>query len=172
MRALFPTDLELHLGRFATREDLPALADLSALCFPTREPRAPLSFFLFPTIVVAAGADMVAYGSFALAPSTMLMVDTAVHPESQRQGIASALVAERLRLGLLMSSQILGGGVAPNNVGMRAIFDQAGFTVTILPGDPPDRPVPAHTYNRNPVTLAWISDQYRTNYWLTKGTTP
>lgn len=181
-------DLALRLrgARFATQADLDDLVALEHTCFPTRAPRRPLSFVLYPTIMVVANlvpvdesmplgtitarmahdAPILGYASMSIAQSVAFLWDSAVAPAARRRGLASALLAERMRLAILMNCKILTGGLAAENAAMRKLHEDTGWTIEYKPTDDLATPIPVHTWSTNPVTLAWLTRQYGENPWL------
>ena len=159
--------LKLRGGAFANKNDIEQLLALERECFPTRPPRRPLSFILYPTIIVSEDVDeIIAYGSLSIAQSVAFLWDSAVAPHARRRGLASALLAERMRLAILMGCKILTGGLAAENVAMRRLHQETGWAVEYKPTDDLATPIPVHTWSTNPVTLAWLTRQYEENPWL------
>lgn len=118
---------------FNPATDLEALAAIEQACHPTRTPRTPLWWQIIPTVVEEepGGATLSGYTQFSLAPDTLYLYDTAVHPDFQRMGLARRFMAERLLLGQRMGCRRAIGYSAVGNTPMRMLLAQAKF----IPGE-------------------------------------
>lgn len=161
--------LVLDRGRalFANCFDDERLLRLVEICHPTRPARTPLYFRLHPTLIVVRPEGLIAYSTMSLTPSLLLLHDTGVHPEARRQGWAAALLAERIRLGLLNGCQLAAGGVEEDNMPMVRLLVAAGFTIQNEPKAPGIIPCTALLLT-DPVR-EWMEHQYDHNPWLRAG---
>lgn len=167
---MIPGDLRLRLrgGRFATAQD-EWLEELVAVCHPTRDPRPLLWLLTHPTMVAYDLAGHPAgYASVAYTVSVTILYDSGVAPHARRHGLMRALMAERIRLGMLFGCASIIGGTHLSNPSPRRMLAEAGFEAHPDPQDP-TAIIPYAAVTSSPTLLAWMAEQYKPeggNPWL------
>lgn len=158
----------LRGARFAHAGDvwLPALV---TACHPKRQPRSLLWLLAHPTLVVQTGTSTTAigYATMTYTPSLCLLYDLGVAERSRGTGLGRALLAERIRLGLLFGVTAFIGGVEEDNAPMIRMLDEAGFDRRHDAAPAPRvGPEPYVVLHDNATLRAWLDHQYADNPWL------
>ena len=98
---------------------------LVRLCHPDRDERDETWWHTHPTIFFWKDKQPVGYTSFVCGPGVMWGYDLGVHPDYRRQGLATALLAQRTLLGAGQGCHLFLGMTQPSNIAMRTIFKRA-----------------------------------------------